>query len=65
MDISQYLYGVLNLVIMRRILLLMAVLLPLSLFGMNDENEKVVMKIPFMMLYDADYSPIIDSGPIL
>ena len=24
----------------------MAVLLPLSLFGMNDENEKVVMKIP-------------------
>lgn len=31
---------------MRKILLLMAVLLPLSLFGMNDENEKVVMKIP-------------------
>lgn len=24
----------------------MAVLLPVSLFGMNDENEKVVMKIP-------------------
>lgn len=27
----------------------MAVLLPLSLFGMNDENEKAVMKIPLEM----------------
>lgn len=34
---------------MRKILLLMAVLLPLSLFGMNDENEKAVMKIPLEM----------------
>ena len=27
----------------------MAILLPLSLFGMNDENEKVVMKIPWVI----------------
>lgn len=31
---------------MRKFLLLMAVLLPLSLFGKNDDNENAVMKIP-------------------
>ena len=31
---------------MRKILLLMAVLLPLSLFGKNDDNENAVLKIP-------------------
>ncbi|MBR5810900.1 MAG: hypothetical protein IKY36_05930 [Bacteroidales bacterium] len=31
---------------MRKILLLMAVLLPLSLFGKNDDNENAVVKIP-------------------
>ena len=28
----------------------MAVLLPLSLFGMNDENEKVVMNVIVLLL---------------
>lgn len=40
---------------MRKILLLMAVLLPLSLFGMNDENEKAVMKIPLEMQHRNNY----------
>ena len=31
---------------------------------LRSEGE-IVQKFPFMMLYDADYSPIIDSGPIL
>lgn len=33
----------------------MAVLLPLSLFGMNDENEKAVMKIPLEMQHRNNY----------
>lgn len=34
-------------------------------FILVSTEGEIVQKFPFMMLYDADYSPIIDSGPIL
>ena len=34
-------------------------------FILVSTEVEIVQKLPFMMLYDADYSPIIDSGPIL
>lgn len=34
-------------------------------FILVSTKGEIVQKLPFMMLYDADYSPIIDSGPIL
>lgn len=49
---------------MRKILLLMAVLLPLSLFGMNDENEKVVMKIPLELDLEEKLNRLLIPVPI-
>lgn len=49
---------------MRKILLLMAVLLPLSLFGMNDENEKVVMKIPLKFEQGTKINRNLQEEPI-
>ena len=49
---------------MRKILLLMAVLLPLSLFGMNDEYEKVVMKIPLKFEQGTKINRNLQEEPI-
>ena len=49
---------------MRKILLLMAILLPLSLFGMNDENEKVVMKIPLELDLEEKLNRLLIPVPI-
>ena len=42
----------------------MAVLLPLSLFGMNDENEKVVMKIPLELDLEEKLNRLLIPVPI-
>lgn len=42
----------------------MAVLLPLSLFGMNDENEKVVMKIPLKFEQGTKINRNLQEEPI-
>ena len=49
---------------MRKILLLMAIRLPLSLFGMNDENEKVVMKIPLELDLEEKLNRLLIPVPI-
>lgn len=33
-------------------------------FILISTEGEIVQKFPFMMLYDADYSPVIDSGPV-
>lgn len=42
----------------------MALLLPLSLFGMNDENEKVVMKIPLELDLEEKLNRLLIPVPI-
>ena len=49
---------------MRKILLLMVLLLPLSLFGKNNDNEKVVMKIPLELESEDNFNRSLVSSDI-
>lgn len=64
MDISRYLYGVLNLIYHEKNSIIDGCTAPLSLFGMNDENEKVVMKIPLELDLEEKLNRLLIPVPI-